>query len=153
MPSTGPLPNRGPPPSQASQLRSSLSPMAKTPVARAKVVLEPGHSPLDWATLSQAGNLSGVSSLKRVTPSMLKEHNGRKGRPAWSSYHGKVYNITPYVPFHPGGKGEILRGAGKDGGKLFMEAHPWVNWENMLNSCIVGVMVSESEGQGLDEMD
>ena len=84
---------------------------------------------------------------------MLKEHNGRKGRPAWSSYLGKVYNIKPYLPFHPGGEGELLRCAGKDGGKLFMEAHPWVNWENMLNSCLVGVMVSEGDGEGLDEMD
>lgn len=153
VPTNGPLPNRGPPQSQAAQARSSLAPTVKTPNARAKVILKPGHSPLDWATLTQSGNLSGVSSLQRVTPSILKQHNGRKGRPAWSSYQGKVYNITPYVPFHPGGEGELLRGAGKDGTKLFMEIHPWVNWENMLNSCIVGVMVSESEGDGLDEMD
>lgn len=84
---------------------------------------------------------------------MLAEKNGRKGNDAWSVYNGKVYNIAPYAPFHPGGKGELLRAAGKDGTKLFMEVHPWVNWEGMLNSCLVGVMVSESEGEGLDAMD
>lgn len=84
---------------------------------------------------------------------MLAEKNGRKGNDAWSIYNGKVYNITPYAPFHPGGKGELLRAAGKDGTKLFMEVHPWVNWEGMLNSCLVGVMVSETEGEGLDAMD
>lgn len=152
-PTNGPLPNRGPPQSQAAQARSSLAPSVKTPNARQKVILKPGHSPLDWASLSQSSNLSGVPGFQRVTPSMLKEHNGRKGRPAWSSYLGKVYNITPYVHFHPGGEGELLRAAGKDGAKLFMEVHSWINWENMLNSCIVGIMVSEAEGEGLDEMD
>jgi cytochrome b involved in lipid metabolism len=78
---------------------------------------------------------------------MLKYNNGRKGKPAWSSYQGKVYNITPYLPFHPGGEGELRRAAGKDGGKLFMEVHPWVNWENMLGECLVGIVVSEEQGQ------
>jgi len=151
---TGPLRTQGPPPSAAAQARSSLSPMSITPnSARKKVILQPGHSPLDWATLAKSGNLAGVPNFQRVTPSMLKQHNGRKGKPAWSSYLGKVYNITPYVPFHPGGAGELLRAAGKDGAKLFMEVHPWVNWENMLNSCLVGVLVSEGDGEGLDGLD
>ena len=85
--------------------------------------------------------------------------NGRKGRDAWSVWQGKVYNITPYLPFHPGGDGELMRVAGKEAGKLFNEVHPWVNWEGMLAECLVGVLVDEGEdglekeGGGLDEMD
>jgi hypothetical protein len=26
-----------------------------------------------------------------------------------------------------------------------MEVHPWVNWENMLGECMVGIMVSEEQ--------
>jgi len=74
--------------------------------------------------------------------------NGRKGRPAWSSYQGRVYNITPYLPFHPGGEGELRRAAGRDGEQLFVEVHPWVNWENMLGACVVGILVSEGAGDG-----
>jgi len=74
--------------------------------------------------------------------------NGRKGRPAWSSYQGKVYNITPYLPFHPGGEGQLRRAAGRDGEQLFVEVHPWVNWENMLGACVVGILVSEGVGDG-----
>lgn len=155
VPTTGPLPNRGPTPNRATNSSSSLGlppasgPTPKPQNARNKVLLKPGHSPLDWANLQRSGkNLSGVPSLLRVPPSLLKTQNGRKGKPAWSSYQGKVYNITPYLPFHPGGEGELRRAAGKDGGKLFMEVHPWVNWENMLGECLVGIMVSEEQAVG-----
>ena len=86
---------------------------------------------------------------------MLKAQNGRKGMDAWTSYQGKVYNITPYLPFHPGGRGELLRGAGKDSGKLFFEIHPWVNWDAILGECLVGILVSENDESDnkLDAMD
>jgi cytochrome b involved in lipid metabolism len=41
---------------------------------------------------------------------------------AWSVFNGKVYNITPYLPFHPGGVDEMMRVAGRDGTKLFSES-------------------------------
>lgn len=163
------------PPSAAANLRvppssrpssSTLAPLAvpgKPQRPSRPVVLEPGHSPLDWAALTSdpKNNLRGAnlpSSLIRVTPSMLKIQNGRKGRDAWTSYQGKVYNITPFAPFHPGGKGELLRGSGKDSEKLFMEIHPWVNWDGMLAECMVGILVGESheadtQESKLDEMD
>ncbi|TKX21012.1 putative heme binding protein [Elsinoe australis] len=152
VPTSGPIPNRNPAASQRTPNGLPI-PQANTAGKRNKVSLKPGHSPLDWATLTRKGNLSGVPSMQRVTPSMLKYNHGRKGRPAWSSYKGKVYNISPYLPFHPGGEGELMRGAGKDGEKLFMEIHPWVNWDNMLSSCLVGIMVSESAEEGLDGLD
>lgn len=161
-----------PPPSAASGLRvptnagSSLSSstLAPTQVKKAsatrKVILEPGYSPLDWAALISNPNNQlrgvGLPPVVRVTPSMLKAQNGRKGRDAWTSYQGRVYNVTPYIPYHPGGKGELLRGAGKDSAKLFQEIHPWVNWDGILNECMVGILVSEDDAQtenGLDAMD
>ena len=166
-----------PPPSAASSLRvpqgsrpaSSMNSLSPTPVtlkpakkASQRAVLEPGFSPLDWAALTSNPNhkLRGANlppNLIKVTPSMLKSQNGRKGSDAWTSYQGKVYNISPYLPFHPGGKGELLRGAGKDSGKLFLEIHPWVNWDAILGECCVGILVSENEAveteNQLDAMD
>lgn len=156
IPSNGPLPNRGPPAASQQRVNSSLSPngVASTPNARGKVLLSPGHSPMDWAALTRSGNLAGVATFQRVTPSHLRAMTGRKGKPAWSSWQGKVYNITPYLPFHPGGEAELMKAAGRDGTKLFMDVHPWVNWENMLGSCLVGVMVSEASEEGsLEDMD
>ena len=77
---------------------------------------------------------------------MLKRQNGRRGRDAWTVLGGRVYNISPYLPFHPGGEPELLRGAGRDGTRLFGEVHPWVNYEGMLAACMVGILVSEEEG-------
>lgn len=57
--------------------------------------------------------------MMRVTPSMLKEHRGRNGEDAWTAINGKVYNMTAYLPFHPGGEKELMRVAGRDGTKLF----------------------------------
>ena len=61
--------------------------------------------------------MQGVDTLSRITPSMLKLHNKRDD--AWSAFDGKVYNITAYLPFHPGGEKELMRVAGRDGTKLF----------------------------------
>lgn len=153
---------RAPPTSSSTGLSSStLAPTTVKKQASRKVVLEPGFSPLDWAarTANPNNQLRGAglpSGLLRVTPSMLKVQNGRKGRDAWTSYQGKVYNISPYVPYHPGGKGELLRGAGKDSAQLFAEIHPWVNWDGILGECLVGILVSENDvlvEDGLDAMD
>lgn len=155
IPSTGPLPNRGPPQNSQQRVNGGLSANGtdtSIPNPRGKVLLSPGHSPMDWAALTRSGNISGVHGFQRVTPSQLKKMTGRKGKPAWSSWQGKVYNITPYLPFHPGGEPELMKAAGRDGTKLFMDVHPWVNWENMLSTCMVGVLVPEEESP-LEAMD
>ncbi|RKF80873.1 Cytochrome b5 domain-containing protein RLF [Golovinomyces cichoracearum] len=124
-----------------------------------KVILKPGHSPLDWARLANSNaDLSGLAgaSYIKVPPSLLRIKTGRKGKDAWTVLGGKVYNITPYLPFHPGGEAELLRSAGRDGTKLFTEVHPWVNWEGMLASCLVGIAVDENEERNqikFNEMD
>ncbi|WVQ84356.1 hypothetical protein IAT38_006508 [Cryptococcus sp. DSM 104549] len=105
-----------------------------------KVALAPGHSPLDWARLTSSGqNLTGVDGFLRVTIAELKEHNTPDD--AWSVFNGMVYNITPYLPYHPGGEAEMMRVAGRDGTKLFMLTHSWVNMDYMLKECMVGVLI------------
>ena len=61
---------------------------------------------------------------------MLKEHN--KKDDAWSAFNGKVYNITAYLPFHPGGEKELMRVAGRDGTKLFGGLRRFVRSYNLL---------------------
>ncbi|KAG4419967.1 hypothetical protein IFR04_006907 [Cadophora malorum] len=163
-PTRSPLPNRGPPGGSSSLSSSLAPPPTHTSIPakpRRKVLLTPGHSPLDWARLSSSptANLRGLPAdtpYIRVPPSLLKQYTGRKGKDAWTVLGGKVYNISPYVPYHPGGGPELLKAAGRDGTKLFGEVHPWVNWEGMLEPCLVGIVVEEGDKRGestLDDMD
>jgi len=74
----------------------------------------------------------------------------------WIALDDKVYNGAAYLPFHPGGGKEMLRIAGRDGTNLYMKTHPWVNYENMLRGCLIGMLVPEKEMEvesALDEMD
>ncbi|KAI1384001.1 uncharacterized protein F4822DRAFT_418328 [Hypoxylon trugodes] len=163
VPSRGPIPNRQPQQQYDRQPGSStLAPppthSSKPTKPSRKVTLEPGRSPLDWARLANhpSSDLRGLgagASYLRVTPSMLKHQTGRKGKDAWTALGGRVYNITPYLPFHPGGEPELLRVAGRDGSKLFGEIHPWVNYETMLASCLIGLLVEEHEARSSGEMD
>ncbi|KAH8816470.1 hypothetical protein F5884DRAFT_852906 [Xylogone sp. PMI_703] len=162
------LPNRNPMASpQHSSVSSSLAPppthSSIPPKPRKKVMLAEGHSALDWSRLTQSptANLRGLppsTPYLRVPPSLLKQFNGRKGKDAWTVLSGKVYNITPYLPFHPGGVPELMRCAGKDGTKLFGEIHPWINWEGLLEACLIGIAVEEGQAESksvspLEEMD
>eukprot|EP01097_Dermamoeba_algensis_P007088 TRINITY_DN4443_c0_g1_i1.p1 TRINITY_DN4443_c0_g1~~TRINITY_DN4443_c0_g1_i1.p1 ORF type:complete len:143 (-),score=31.85 TRINITY_DN4443_c0_g1_i1:101-529(-) len=108
---------------------------------RKKVPLPPGHSTFDWVKLVNSGkDLSGVGKEKFVSVPMSEVRKHNKEDDAWMVYQGKVYNITPYIDFHPGGKEELMRAAGKDATKLFMFKHPWVNMESMLKTAYIGVV-------------
>ncbi|KAM4058753.1 cytochrome b5-like heme/steroid binding domain-containing protein [Hirsutella rhossiliensis] len=159
----GPIPNRGSSPlAPSGGLAPPPTHSSKPQKPHRKVTLAPGHSPLDWARISGgSADLRGVGRempYLRVPPSMLKRQTGRKGKDAWMAINGKVYNITPYAQFHPGGVPELMRGAGRDGTKLFGEVHPWVNYETMLAACLIGLLVDEPVGDSaaeseMDKMD
>jgi len=137
----------GPPaPTSASSLMpppTTTRPPTTKSKKREKVALAPGHSPLDWAALKTSGSdlRGGATSLARIPPSVLRMHNKRDD--AWAAFSGKVYNITPYLAFHPGGEKELMRVAGRDGTKLFGLTHAWVNVDFMLDACLVGFLVPE----------
>ncbi|CAH1800032.1 unnamed protein product [Owenia fusiformis] len=106
---------------------------------RNKFALKPGRSLMDWIKLGKSGkDLTGVGGVRRQEVSIedLKQHN--KVDDAWISVRGRVYNVTPYMEFHPGGLDELMRGAGIDATRLFDEIHRWVNIESMLAPCLIG---------------
>ncbi|XP_053987077.1 cytochrome b5 reductase 4 isoform X1 [Hylaeus volcanicus] len=105
---------------------------------RNKTALAPGHSLMDWIRLSNSGvDLTGVGGVSRViTLSELANHN--KENDAWIAIRGIVFNVTRYMDFHPGGTSELMRGVGKDATKLFENVHAWVNYQSILQKCVVG---------------
>jgi cytochrome b involved in lipid metabolism len=65
-----------------------------------------------------------------VPPSQLAKHKTAPDD-VWMALNGKVYNVSAYIPFHPGGEKELIRAAGKDGTTLFNKTHHWaqiLNW-------------------------
>jgi len=62
----------------------------------------------------------------------------RKATDCWTIFQGKVYDVTSYLDFHPGGKDELMLGAGKDCTKEFNKIHPWVSIEGILGRLCLG---------------
>jgi len=119
--------------------------------ARGKVALESGYSLMSWMRLSQSGNdlTGGVgvvdedepeSSWPEWTLDEVKKHNTSED--AWMALRGKVYNITPYLKYHPGGVNTLLKAAGTDGTALFDKFHAWVNAHGIMEACCVGRLAS-----------
>ena len=113
--------------------------------AREKVSLQPGFHLADWMRLCNAAtNLSGRKEgepLRKITHAELAEHASQYD--CWTAYQGKVYNITQYIPYHPGGGKKLMLGAGKDCTELFDRYHRWVNIGSILSKCLVGTLIEE----------
>lgn len=125
-------------PGTPRNFKKSLS----TPVIKTRrVSLGQGCGMLDWIKLCRnTEDMAGTGGDELiVTEDELARHCTIED--AWTCIRGKVYNITPYFKFHPGGIGDLLKGAGKDSTMLFDEAHKWVNVESMLKKCYVGTIM------------
>ncbi|XP_032959069.1 cytochrome b5 reductase 4 isoform X3 [Rhinolophus ferrumequinum] len=125
-------------PSQSFPAPSSQQRVASG--GRSKVPLKQGRSLMDWIRLTKSGkDLTGLKGrLFEVTEEELVKHN--KKDDCWICIRGFVYNVSPYMEYHPGGEDELMRAAGSDGTDLFDQVHRWVNYESMLKECLVGKM-------------
>lgn len=112
---------------------------------REKVVLKQGFGLADWMHLTQSNiDLSGRQGkpMRAISIEELKQHN--TSFDCWTVYKGKVYNISQYMHYHPGGIPKIMLGAGQDCTELFDKYHRWVNIDAMLGKCIVGTLSMET---------
>ncbi|KAL8609958.1 Cytochrome b5 reductase 4 [Nucella lapillus] len=128
----------------AANSQQRLGTGASSPLARSKIALKPGRSLMDWIRLGRSNkDLTGVGGeVLNVSVEELSKHD--KADDAWIAIRGRVYNISPYLEYHPGGVDELMRGAGVDATQLFDEIHKWVNAESMLEKCYVGKLETES---------
>lgn len=75
--------------------------------------------------------------MRQITMEEVAQHN--KVNDCWTVINSKVYDITAYIQYHPGGR-VILKGAGKDGTALFQKYHPWVNCEALIGRLQIGYL-------------
>lgn len=123
-------------------------PAVRKPAARAKVPFEKGYSQMDWLKLTRThpdlAGLKGLSNKRLVSMSEVKQHQTEGSM--WTVLKGHVYNIYPYMKFHPGGVDMLMKAVGKDCTSLFNKYHAWVNAEFLLEKCLVGIL--DDSGQG-----
>jgi cytochrome b involved in lipid metabolism len=68
----------------------------------------------------------GSSGLRtKISREEIAQHDSIHD--AWMIVNHKVYNVTPYLHYHPGGITILKKSLGKDATLLFDKYHPWVN--------------------------
>ena len=92
------------------------------------------HKPAHlWALLAQRReNLTSTPGFAKYSASEVSQHNNEYD--CWIILHGKVFDITKYLDYHPGGKKILLSMAGKDatekfGKKIHMQSFSGPKWE------------------------
>lgn len=109
------------------------------PKNRVKVELKQGHHLADWVRLN--GSMQRGNGSRRISKQELNKHNTKVD--AWTAYDGRVYNITQYLSYHPGGEKILMQSVGKDCTVLFNKHHRWVNGHAMLSNCLIGAYIGE----------
>eukprot|EP00565_Helicotheca_tamesis_P008524 CAMPEP_0185726918 /NCGR_PEP_ID=MMETSP1171-20130828/2755_1 /TAXON_ID=374046 /ORGANISM="Helicotheca tamensis, Strain CCMP826" /LENGTH=245 /DNA_ID=CAMNT_0028395367 /DNA_START=130 /DNA_END=867 /DNA_ORIENTATION=+ len=127
-------------------------PLAARVNPRAKMGVKKGFGLHDWVRLVKHAKDPAQRKgkpIRPITKSELKLHN--KEYDGWMALHGKVYNIMPYLHYHPGGVA-ILKGClGKDGTALFEKYHGWVNIEGLIGPLLIGYLEEEKKSASDDE--
>lgn len=95
----------------------------------------------DWnrmVALSKDLALRKGRPLRKIRWMEIQQHNTLHD--GWMVLKGKVYYISPYLAYHPGGE-SILRGSlGKDGTRLFEKYHRWVNEDGLIGKLLLGYL-------------
>ena len=77
-----------------------------------------GHSLANWFKLKHSGiDLRQVPQLRTYSPIEVSLHN--QEHDCWIIVHQKIYNITPFLDYHPGGRDILLKYAGQDATHAF----------------------------------
>lgn len=85
----------------------------------------------------------GAPFRKNISWEEIRQHN--KPYDGWMVLRGTVYNIGPYLAYHPGGI-EIMKNVlGKDGTKLFDKYHGWVNIESLVGTLAIGSVAASED--------
>lgn len=67
-----------------------------------------------------SGSTGGATSAG-ITMTVVAQHSSRTD--CWSAINGSVYDLTSWIPKHPGGEGAIVQLCGKDGSAKFNGQH------------------------------
>lgn len=78
------------------------------------------------------------TQFRSISREEVQQHN--RIDDMWMCIRGKVYDVTPYVPYHPGGSDILLKAAGADATQLYNAIHSFVNVDALLAGACIGVI-------------
>ena len=84
---------------ETTEATKDPSPAPSAGRRRQKVPLAPGHTLGHWHALVMSRQRSYPTA--KITPKELAKHKSEDD--AWVSINGKVFDVTRYLSFHPGG--------------------------------------------------
>ena len=121
-----------PPPRTATTTKTTTMTSIKKPIVntapRHKTALRKGFGLSDWNKLLRTSNdlaqLQG-RGMQQYTWREIKQHN--QPYDGWVVLRRKVYNLSPYLAYHPGGESILRKVLGKDITALYDKYHRWVN--------------------------
>jgi cytochrome b involved in lipid metabolism len=117
--------------------------------------LRPGFGLNDWMQLLRhAKDLAqrrDAPIRKDITIDEVRKHN--KPYDGWMILRGKVYNIAPYLAYHPGGSEILEKCLGKDATVLFDKYHSWVNLDRLIAPLLLGYIQVEKKISAEDEFE
>lgn len=128
-----------PPPRYAARKKEQVPVVTK---ASRKTAVSPRHrfGLHDWKRLLAASKdlaqRRGAPIRRDITMEEVRQHN--KNHDGWIVLRGRVYNIGPYLPYHPGGAGIFKSVLGKDATTLFDKYHRWVNIDGLVGPLLLG---------------
>ena len=117
-----------PPPSRTNTNTTNTTAKTPTTAPRHKTALRKGFGLSDWnKLLRQSTDLAQLQGrgLQQYTWRDIKPHN--QPHDGWVVLRRKVYNVSPYLAYHPGGEGILRKVLGKDITALYDKYHRWVN--------------------------
>ncbi|PXF50055.1 Nitrate reductase [NADH] [Gracilariopsis chorda] len=92
----------------------------------------------------KSGSAPSLSTMvKSYSMREVEKHNSEDS--AWIVVDGKVYDATPYLDDHPGGKASILMNAGQDSTEEFMAIHSDAA-KTLLENYYIGELNDEHDG-------
>lgn len=131
---------------ELSRAPSSSSSSSYRP--REKVAVERGFSMRDWhqrISATRRVSSGGGGGARLIPMSEVRRH--RSVESAWTVLRGKVYDMTPFLRYHPGGVEKLMMGAGRDMTSLFDKYHSWVNIDFLIGSCYLGELAPEEANE------
>ena len=137
-----------PPPRRVATGDRHMNDTTMPPPRYSKKVRKPAVNPRgrfglhDWKRLLQHSNdlaqRKGAPLRRDIPVEEVRKHN--KNHDGWIILRGKVYNIGPYLAYHPGGIDIFKSVLGKDGTTLFDKYHRWVNIDGLIGPLLLGTV-------------